>query len=169
MPNSSARHRSQFSMQSLLAGVTVLGLLFAIIRQAGPWGVLLALLVLALVSAHVVGNALGTKLRDEVSRELNPDYRRRQLHLRPASGEHASRRLHEHTPLGRMIVFISVGGAVVGGILGGLALAVWTRATVPGWIVGTISSAVLGAFFGFLMGSFLDMSIRAWWQASHRE
>ena len=58
---------------------------------------------------------------------------------------------------------------MTGGILGGLSLASWTRASVPGWIVGTISSAVLGAFFGFLLASFLDMSIRAWWQASHRE
>ena len=169
MPASHTRHRTQFSMQSLLAIVAVLGLLFAIIRQAGSSGLLFALLVLALIAAHVVGNALGTKLRDQVSRELNPDLRRKRIRLRPAIGEHAGRRLHEHTPLGRLIVFISAGGAMLGGILGGLALAVWTQATVPGWIVGTISSAVLGAFFGFLMGSFLDMSIRAWWQASHRE
>jgi hypothetical protein len=146
-----------------------MGLLFAIIRQGGWWGLLFALLVSSLIAAHVAGNALGTKLRDQVSRELNPDFRRKRIRLRTATGEHAGRRLHEHTPLGRLILFISAGGGVLGGILGGLALAVWTRATVPGWIVGTISSAVLGAFFGFLMGSFLDMSIRAWCQASNRK
>lgn len=169
MPSTRVRPRSQFSIQSLLAVIAVLGLLFAIVRQGGLWGLLFALLVLALVAAHVVGNALGTKLRDQVSRQLNPDFHSRRIRLHPAGGEKIVRRLHERTPLGRLILLISAGGAVVGGILGGLALAVWTRVTVPGWIVGTISSAVLGAFFGFLMGSFLDMSIRAWWQASHRE
>ncbi len=169
MPSSRARHHSQFSIQSLMAIIAILGLLFAIVRQGGWWGLLFAMLLLALVAAHVVGNALGTKLRDEVSRELNPDIRRRRIRVPPISREHHSRRLHEHTPLGRLILVISVGGAVMGGILGGLSLAAWTRASVPGWIVGTISSAVLGAFFGFLLASFLDMSIRAWWQASHRE
>ncbi len=156
-------------MQSLLAATAILGLLFAIIRQGGLWGLLFAMLMLALVAAHVVGNALGTKLRDNVSRELNLDMPRRRIRLPPVSREQRSRRLHEHTPLGRLILVISVGGALMGGILGGLSLAAWTRASVAGWIVGTISSAVLGAFFGFLLASFLDMSIRAWWQASHRE
>jgi hypothetical protein len=169
MPSSRARHYSQFSMQTLLAITAILSLLFAIIRQGGRWGLLFSLLMLALVAAHVVGNALGTKLRDQVSRELNPDMRRRRIRLTPLSREQPGRRLHEHTPLGRLILLISVGGAVLGGILGGLSLAAWTHASVPGWIVGTISSAVLGAFFGFLLASFLDMSIRAWWQASHRE
>ncbi len=169
MPSHRARHRSQFSMQTLLAATAILGLLFAIIRQGGWWGLLFAMLMLALVAAHVVGNALGTKLRDNVSQELNPDLRRRRVRLPPVSREHPSRRLHEHTPLGRLILVISAGGALMGGILGGLSLAAWTRASVAGWIVGATSSAVLGAFFGFLLASFLDMSIRAWWQASHRE
>ena len=169
MPSTRVRHPSQFSIQSLLAVIAVLGLLFAIVRQGGLWGLLFALLVLALVAAHMMGNALGTKLRDQVSRQLNPDFRTRRIRPHPAGGEKTGRKLHERTPLGRFILLISTGGALIGGILGGLALAVWARATLPGWIVGTISSAVLGAFFGFLMGSFLDMSIRAWWQASHRE
>jgi tetrahydromethanopterin S-methyltransferase subunit C len=76
------------------------------------------------------------------------------------------RRLRERTPLGRVIHITSGGAAVVGAVLGGLALAVWTDASLVGWLVGTISSAVLGAFFGFLLASFLEMTIRAWWQAS---
>jgi hypothetical protein len=117
----------------------------------------------------VIGNALGTRLRDEVSPQWNPKataHRGPPLLDRPLNTE---RRLHQRTPLGRSIGVTSAGAALAGGILGGAALATWTRASLSGWLVGTISSAVLGAFFGFMLASFLEMTIRAWWQASRRE
>jgi hypothetical protein len=36
-------------------------------------------------------------------------------------------------------------------------------------VVGTLSSAVVGGFVGFLLACFLEMTIRAWWQASKSE
>jgi hypothetical protein len=76
------------------------------------------------------------------------------------------RRLHQRTPLGRIIQVTSGGAALVGALMGGAALAFWTDTSLSGWFVGTLSSAVVGGFVGFLLACFLEMTIRAWWQAA---
>jgi len=168
MPSSTSSNLSQFNLRTLLGGVALLGVVFAIVR-AGGWGVSLAVVsVTALIGAHVIGNALGTRLRDEVSPQLNqtPVVAPRVAELgRPE----VEPRLHQRTPLGRIIRVTSGGAAILGAIFGGMALAVWTSTGPTGWLVGTISSAALGGFFGFLLASFLDMTIRAWWQATEGE
>jgi hypothetical protein len=121
-----------------------------------------------LISAHVVGNTLGTRLRDEVSPQLNP----RPSAISRRSGTKGvpvticERRLHQRTPVGRIILATCAGAVLVGALMGGAALAFWTDASLSGWLVGTLSSGVLGGFVGFLLACFLEMTIRAWWQAS---
>jgi hypothetical protein len=157
---------SQFNLRTLFAAVAVLALICAIARYGGWAGLLAASTFAALIAAHVVGNALGTRLRDEVSPQLNAKP------ITPATRPFGPRivtvprRLHERTPIGRLILVTSTGAAGVGGILGGLALAFWTGASFAGWLVGTLSSALLGGFFGFLLASFLEMTLGAWWQAA---
>lgn len=168
MSSPGSSNLSQYNLRTLFAAVALLAAVFASGRYGGGAGLMAAATVAALIAAHVVGNALGTRLRDEVSPQFNP---------KPATPQHSDgirsvpatlgeRRLRERTPLGRIIHITSGGAALVGAVLGGLALAIWTDATPVGWLVGTVSSAVMGAFFGFMLASFLEMTIRAWWQAS---
>ena len=157
---------SQFNLRTLFAAVAILALVCAIGRYGGWAGLLAASTFAALIAGHVVGNSLGTRLRDEVSPQLNrkpviPSAVPLRPHIVPAQ-----RQLHQHTPLRRMILVISLAAAAVGAILGGLALAAWTGASLAGWLVGTLSSAVLGGFFGFLLASFLEITLHAWWQAA---
>ena len=56
-------------------------------------------------------------------------------------------------------------GAIVGGSLGSLAYAYWTDAGAVALVVGSISAAILGGFFGFAASSFLTMILSAWRQA----
>jgi RsiW-degrading membrane proteinase PrsW (M82 family) len=168
MSSPGSSNLSQYNLRTLFAAVAILAAVFASGRYGGSAGLMAAATVAALIAAHVVGNALGTRLRDEVSPHFNPqpptESPRKDTRRVPTTfGE---RRLHQRTPLGRIIHITSGGAALVGAVLGGLALAVWTDATPVGWLVGTVSSAVLGAFFGFLLASFLEMTLRAWWQAS---
>jgi hypothetical protein len=162
---------SQYNLRTLFAAVALLAGVCAAARYGGGAGFMVAATVAALVAAHVVGNALGTRLRDEVSPQFNPQPPTvpRQDGTRNVTATIREHRLHERTPLGRTIHVTSGGSAVVAAVLGGLALAVWTDASLAGWFVGTISSAVLGGFFGFLLASFLEMTLRAWWQASGRQ
>jgi len=169
MSSPGSSNLSQYNLRSLFAAVALVAAVFASGRYGGSAGLIAAATVAALVAAHVVGNALGTRLRDEVSPQWNqkPEPKAPQLiHARQVVAE---RRLREHTPLGRVIHVTSGGAAVVGAVLGGLALAFWTEASAAGWLVGTVSSAVLGGFFGFMLASFLEMTLRAWWQASEGE
>ncbi len=159
---------SQFNLRTMFVGMAILAAVFAAASYGGWAGLLAAGVLAALISAHVIGNTLGRRLRDEVSPHLNP---------RPAATSGPSvttcvpvriceRRLHQRTPVGRMILVTSAGAALVGALMGGAALAFWTGASFSGWLVGTLSSGVLGGFVGFLLACFLEMTIRAWWQAS---
>lgn len=142
------------------------GVVFAMFRYVGVGGGVAVVTLVLLVLAHVLGNAFGQRLRDQVSRELNPDYRR----VPRASGvviRSSRARLYERTPLGRLIVVLSGVGAAIGASLG--AIVFWSSASTSGWLVGSFSSGVLGAFLGFMLASFAEMSIRAWWQATRRD
>jgi hypothetical protein len=168
---SGSSNLSQYNLRTLLAAVALLAGVCAAARYGGGAGFMVAATVAALVAAHVIGNALGTRLRDEVSPQFNP----KPPNASPYDGTRSvpttmgELRLHQRTPLGRIIHITSGGAALVGAVLGGLALAVWTDASPTGWLVGTISSALLGGFFGFLLASFLEMTIRALRQASERQ
>ncbi len=74
-------------------------------------------------------------------------------------------RLRERTPLGRSVTILTLAGAALGGTLSSLAYAYWTRTTAPEMLVGSISAAILGGFFGFLASSFCKIGLRAWHQA----
>jgi hypothetical protein len=163
---SGSSNLSQYNLRTLFAAVAMLAGICAAARYGGGAGFMVAATVAALVAAHVVGNALGTRLRDEVSPQWNEKPEQTAPQVIRARKLARELRLHERTPLGRVIHITSGGAAVVGAVLGGLALAVWTDASLTGWLVGTVSSAVLGGFFGFLLASFLEMTLRAWWQAS---
>jgi hypothetical protein len=159
----------QFQLRTLFIAVTALAVVFAATRYGGwPW-LLAAATLASLLSAHVVGNVVGTRLRDEVSPRLNAKPNPHSRECEKMRVRVVKRSLHERTPLGRLIRFITCGAALVGALLGGGALFLWTRATPAGWLVGTLSSSVVGGFVGFLLASFLEMTIRAWWHAAKRE
>jgi hypothetical protein len=201
MPSPPSPNLSQFNLRTMFVGVAMLAAVFAAASYGGWPGLVAAATLAALVAAHVVGNAIGTRLRDEVSPQWNPrpdvprwdgrrGFREREVTRGvPAEGTGGTRgapatnadgtpsvpataeerRLHQRTPLGRIIHLTSAGAALVGALMGGAALAFWTSTSFSGWVVGTLSSAVVGGFVGFLLACFLEMTIRAWWQASKSE
>jgi hypothetical protein len=163
-----ASNSSQFTLRALFAVVALFAIVFALLRYGGGAAAMVVITFGALIAAHVVGNSLGTRLRDDVSREMNP----RPAHLPqrvPSTPVPIDRRLHERTPIGRVILITTGGAAFTAAVLGGAALFLWTSAGPSGWLVGTLSSAVVGGFVGFLLASFLEMTIRAWWQAARRQ
>ncbi len=166
MPPPRLSNLSQFNLRTMFVATAVLALVFAAARYGGWAGLFFAATFAVLIAGHVLGNVLGTRLRDEVSPQWNPRPHTLTPQIDRTSSRTVQRSLHERTPLGRIIHVITAGAAAVGAILGGLALRYWTGVGAAGWIVGTVSSAVLGGFVGFLLASFLEMTIRAWWQAA---
>jgi hypothetical protein len=157
--------RPQYSLRTLLVWIAVLCALFAVLAQLPTVWAVMAVWFLILIAGHVVGNALGTRLRDggtlgetagadEKPTDLPPPDPARDRLPRPRAT-----RLQERTPLGRLMFTIAAVGACLGGSLGGNAAAFATgdSMTMAGLAVATVSSAVIGGLFGFLAASFLSV------------
>ena len=122
----------------------------------------LAVLLLFVVMAHVLGNALGTQLRQssQHARPLelddnvpNPGSAKDENVFAPAT------RLSHHTQLGLGTKICTGIGAVIGAIVGGGVLW-WSMkgdASIPAMGLGVVSCAVLGGFAGFGMSSLLGV------------
>jgi hypothetical protein len=158
----------QFGLRTLLLIVAGCGVLFAVFGAIGWLASFGLLVVLSIVCLHVLGNVLGRSLREQAS--YDADQNSEIAKTRPTSVKPhvalAKSRLFEHTPIGWTMRIFCVLGTLAGATLGCMALVDLTGATGMGIVVGAVSCGVLGAFFGFLIGSFLEMFLRAWWQAA---
>jgi hypothetical protein len=150
----------RFSLRALLLAVSALCCLFALMAAVGlVWSAAIALL-LTLVLAHVLGNSLGTKLRDQTSRQVAADRQGcgRQSAMVATTDLLGPRRLAERARLNRVTLLMAIGGALIGGELGGLgAASIYPQASLAAVGLGVLSAAVLGAFAGFLASSFLSV------------
>jgi hypothetical protein len=152
----------QFTLRTLLVVMAGLACLFAVMTAVGSLWSLAILLLLALVSAHVVGNAVGTTLRDGSARR--PIVRHPVVPLRTAPPREFAvpKRLTEAAPLHWITLVMAGGGALAGGYFGGSALAGnYPDATTAAVVLGVVSSGVLGGFAGFTTSSFLSVMRQA--------
>jgi hypothetical protein len=158
----------RFSLRTLLLAMTALGCLFGLLTAVGNSWSLLILFFLSLATAHVLGNSLGTKLRDG------------SIHLRSTTSptaESASEkligrelltpsRLSQHIGPSRVTPVMAFVGAAAGAFVGGAGLAgVYPEAGAAAVTLGVVSSAILGGFAGFMASSFLSVMRSAWSEA----
>lgn len=163
LPNSATRRPPQYSLRALFWLTAGLSAVFAVMTTVGFVWSLLLLFLLALVVAHVLGNAIGTRLRDN-------DTQRSEQALPPgvkpagrgmAVPTRGPTEMRERRPLGLAMLVFVVAGAV-GGALTGRALLVYTQwppLSAGDAVVGTASCAVLGAMAGFLGSSFFKVAV----------
>jgi len=159
----SALHPPQFRLRTLMLAITLCGVLFGLMSALSALACTLLLFFLTLVAAHVLGNVIGNRLRDETSGSLEAEDAQRPARLALRLPVPTAQRLRERTGISRTMVVTAAIGAVLGGTSGGFVLAecVGQRANFAGIGLGTFSSAVLGGFFGFLLSSFLSVFSRA--------
>lgn len=163
----------QFSMRGLLLVVAAFCLLFALLGWVGAtWSIALVTLLVLLVG-HVLGNALGTRLRDAstVSLRATRDagasapstLRSEPIATRPAPTSH----LHATTRLGRHVHLLVLVGVAAGGSAGMLVLAAvyWPDITWAALALGGLSAAVLGGWATLLGSAFWSSTRRAWREA----
>ena len=160
----------QFGLKGLFWTTTLVAVAIVALSALSPMVASGVVLLVLAVGAHVVGNALGTRLRDHGNTPLptadQPLRRERpqQHHFAPPTP------LSHRQKMGRMMSVLSGAGAILGGGAGGalLALLNWEKVTVANMALATVSCAILGALVGFLGGSFVKVAFEAWWQA-HRD
>jgi hypothetical protein len=158
----------RFDLRQLLWFVAALsGLMAALVSLPGLIAAALLLAVLV-VSAHVLSTAIGTRLRaqtDEAQRREDCGNlgeklagMRGDFELRAATPQNLKRspwhrRGSTALPwLPRLIIAGGLAGGVAGAFL--LAATIGHRTSAAGIVVGSISLAVVGGWFAFLVGSF---------------
>ena len=154
--------RPQFCLRTLMLSVTLCGVLFALMSALGGLWSIMLVLFLSLAVAHVLGNVLGTQLRDATHRQPRPADRAEPYDA-ASPPVPTAQRLREHTGISRKLLIVAALCAMVGGTLGGCGLmfTLGERASLAAIGLGIVSSAVLGGFFGFLLSSFCLVFSRA--------
>jgi hypothetical protein len=149
----------RFSLRTLWVAMTVLCCLFAVMAAIGLWLSAVLALFLSLLMAHVLGNSLGTRLRDQTTRQIAAARDASAAGPAPIEWEVvAPKRLTQRARLNRITLLMGIGGALVGGELGGVGFAaMYDHAPVSAVALGVVSAGVLGAFAGFLASSFLSV------------
>jgi hypothetical protein len=165
----SALDPPRFSLRALLLAMTALGCLFGLMSAVGGTWSLVLVFFLSLTLAHVLGNSVGTRLRDRASRLVAPleklGHSGTDLPCELANAEPA--RLAQRTRLNRITLIMSAGGALVGGASGGTRFnEVYPDSGLAAVALGVISSAVLGAFACFTASSFLSVGLQALGEAT---
>ncbi|TWU20796.1 hypothetical protein Pla144_48480 [Bythopirellula polymerisocia] len=171
-------HLLKFGLKKLFLIVTLASLFCALmVLTHGPWPLVIFFLAL-LTLAHVLGNMIGTRLRDtsheiRLWRATDPRQSPDSPLATPQPYELAKLSLPEETNLagfGRIVSgfrWFLLSGFSVGALLGGtlLAVTIGNRIGWAGWVVGTVSSAVLGTWVAFLGVSFTAIARDALRQA----
>lgn len=148
----------RFTLRALWVAITLMGCLFALMTALGAMWSLVILLFSGLLVAHVAGNSLGTKLRDRATHRMIFEQT-----VSPAPRHHACPKLAppqlaECARLNRITLVVTAGAAAAGGMLGGIGSAgLYPEAGAAAVALGVASFAVLGAFGGFAISSFVSV------------
>jgi hypothetical protein len=155
----------QFGLKTLFWVITGLCALFTIMAVVGwMWSAMLVMLLL-LIGGHVLGNALGTSLRNEAS-ETPPPVLSEPSAARPV---HQTTGLQEKHSQMRLILLVGAIGAALGALLGGACVAWhdWQHMTFLALLLGATACAVLGGLLSFLASCGLRITVLAWREMWH--
>jgi hypothetical protein len=154
----------------MLAMVAV-SCLMAVGTAVGMTLSLAMLFFVGLITAHVLGNSLGTKLRDRATTSFAGDgpldeAERTKAPVLKLPANLAPGRLGQHKQLSRVAPAMAGGGAVLGAFVGGtLSALIYPEAGAAAIALGVCSAAVLGGLGGFLASSFVTVILGAWREA----
>ena len=168
----------RFTLRTLLGATAVVAVALAVWQAVGPLVGLTLLLVSIALSLHVVGNALGTRLRDHgamrtapvpVEDSLPPGAcpRRSAGAPLPAHQFAPATRLSRRAALGWPPLAVAFSAGLLGAIGGGRVtqqlypdVATWSALAV-----GALAAGALAAMFAYWTSSWLHVFLAAWWQA----
>ncbi len=150
-----------FRLSTLLTVTAILCVVLALGKVVSPLLSGITLLLFCVVSVHVCGNAVGTKLRQ--SARHVPPLAHDDAIPNPGSAHEVdltpqSTRLSQHGQVGWGTTLATLLGALAGGIVGGWVLQVTMQdetASTPAMVLGVVSCALLGAFVCFGICSLL--------------
>jgi hypothetical protein len=155
----------RFSLRTLLLAVTTCGLFCGAFWWFPPAVVAAGALVGLMVAAHVLGNSLGTQLRDRAA--PRPPKLSREQEQEAASGYAPATHLGDRGSLSWVMLLPTGGGALVAIIAG----CWWIESTyhigfdLAGLAVAALAFGVLGGLAAFALATFSQVLAVAFWQA----
>ena len=177
----------QYSLRSLLLAVGGVFLLIALVDWVGAaWAAPLVFLMILIVG-HVMGNVVGTRLRDAGSTCQRPATASMSQTTGNSTANSTTaatavclarmrsvRKPHlcDKTPLERGVWLLVASGIAAGSLAGGILLATlqWQDITWIGLLLGAVSAGILGGWLTLLGATFLHAAGRAWREAvEHHE
>ena len=165
-PRDGLRYRPfRFHLRTVWLVVTLLCVALGLMGQIGPVASLALVLLIGLVLCHVVGNTLGTRLRDEMTKQLRADGGQQR---RPASAAGdlpqapLTRLRHKTRVIGWKIMLFCGACALMAGWLGARQFAsdVFGPLRPQEIVLVGLSLAVLGGLFAVVALSFLSVTLR---------
>ena len=151
----------RFSLRALLLAVSLLCGLFAVMAAVGMlWSAAIALF-LGLILAHVLGNSIGTRLRDEATRQIAAERQAGPLRTTragahecgcAAAADRTGPAASHHAGDGRLGRDRWAASSVAWDLPRSIRASRWRRPRL-----GVVSAAVLGAFAGFAASSLLSV------------
>lgn len=158
----------QLRLATMLWIVALLCSIFAVMGTAGPYAAFVLILLILAVFAHVSGNALGTRLRENGNRPISSDgekLNRPRFRTRPLNNDDyaPTTQLGRRYALGFVVLIATSVGALLGAAGGGSLLIFlnWQRITIYAIGFAILFCGLLGGFAGFLTSSFLHVLLGA--------
>ena len=157
--------KPQFGLKALFAITAAAGVLLAVMTSVGPlWSAMLAWFMI-MASAHVFANAWGSKhvgRRHPRQASSGAGYAICNRSFAPSTS------LRKQAYLGKLLLLGAGAGAAIGGCAGlFIFYALQDNAIgLGGFVVATVSSAIVGGFAGFLAISFANVALGALAEAS---
>ena len=166
-PRDALRYRPfRFHLRTVWLVVTLLCVALGLMEQIGPVASLALVLLIGLVLCHVVGNSLGTRLRDEMTAQLHRDGAGRQYRSPPPADVleqiPVTRLRHKTRVVGRKMYAFCGACAVSVGSAGAYYLAdgAWEPLRPHEIALVGCSLAVLGGLFALMAMTFLSVTLR---------
>ncbi|HEY2892943.1 MAG TPA: DUF5325 family protein [Pirellulales bacterium] len=169
--DSAALGPPRFALRTLMLAMVAVSCLMAVGTAVGTASTLMLLFFVGLIVAHVLGNSLGTKLRDRATTSIALDSAGEEASRKPVQptkllGNLTHGQLGQHKRLSRVAPAMACGGAVLGAFAGGTGSAlIYPEAGAAPVALGVCSAAVLGGLGGFLASSFVTVILSAWREA----
>lgn len=154
----------RFRLRTLLLAMGGVCVLLAILSSLSPYGMFAGVMLVLLVIAHVVGAALGHRLRDHGDRVPASAADSSERYRPVAAAEFAPpTRLGGKRRPGRLVVAMTIAWAILGAGGGAALLVVLNgeRSNLMNVSSGALAFAVLGAIWGFALASFLQEMLSA--------
>jgi hypothetical protein len=156
----------------LLLGVAGICMLLVVMVAIGMFWAMGLLMLVLLIGAHIVGNSLGTQLRDFGSQQADDTESPTGMALpavhsltrqKPLAG-----RMQEKRPVSWLLIALSAGGTIASGAVGGISISslYWDQIGAGAIAIATLASGVIGGLAIFLLGSFIDMAQRVMREAT---